>query len=131
MKLNINNGEINGYLNTNDPGMVDNASATEILCPNSNAIHCKNIKQFLDVCWSKLRLNGKFVLGGLDIVEFAKLVIRYELSAEQKNEIIANSGNLLSLDEMVTLCKEAGFTIKKKQLDGMKFLLEMTRENPA
>lgn len=131
MKLNINNGEINGYLNTNDPNLIDNSSATEILCPNSNSFHYTHLEKLLELCWSKLRLNGKFILGGYDLVEFAKSVIRYEINPKDKNEMVASAGNFLTLDEMVALCKKVGFTIKKKKLEGMKFYLEMTRENPA
>lgn len=129
MKININNGDLSGYLNSGpDVTMVDDSSCTEILAPFAvNSIHYQQLSEILGLWKSKLRLNGVLKLGGYDLVEFSKRVVRYEIEAEQKNQVICDSGSFLSLDEITQLCEGLGFIVLKRKLDGIHYLLEMRR----
>lgn len=133
MKVNVGNGEIRGYLNQPeqlDLNDVDDASCTEILAPSVvNVIHYTKIQGVLTQWYRKLRLGGIVILGGYDLVEFSKAVIRYEISKEEKNSIIAGSGSFFPLDEITQLVQMIGFKIKKRQLNGIRYTLELTREN--
>lgn len=133
MKVNVGNGEIQGYLNQSeklDLNDVDDASCTEILAPSIvNLIHYTKIQDVLAQWHRKLRLGGTVILGGYDLVEFSKAVIRYEITKEEKNVIIAGSGCFFPLDEITQLVQMVGFKIKKRQLNGIKYTLELTREN--
>jgi len=132
MKVNVGNGEIQGYLNQPeklDLNDIEDASCTEILAPSIvNVIHYTKIQDILTQWYAKLRLKGVVILGGYDLVEFSKSVIRYEISKEEKNSIIAASGSFFPLDEITQLVCMIGFKIKKRQLNGIRYTLELTRE---
>jgi len=130
MKVNIGNGDIKGYT-TADPGLegVHDGQCVEILAPNAvNMFHYANIQDVLKLWHSKLRVGGTLTLGGYDLVEFCKHVIRYAISKEEKNKIIAESGCFFPLDEISELVQIVGFKILKKQLNGISYVLELTRE---
>lgn len=132
MKVNIGNGEIKGYLNlpeSVDLSEVNDAECTEILAPTVvNIMHYTKIQEVLLQWHRKLRIGGTVILGGYDLVEFCKNVIRYSISKEEKNAIIAGSGCFFPLDEITTLCQLVGFKVKKRQLSGIRYTLELTRE---
>jgi len=132
MKVNIGNGEIKGYQNfpeSVDLSEINDAECVEILAPAIvNIIDYTKLQSVLQQWYKKLRINGILILGGYDLVEFCKQVIRYEISKEEKNSIIAGSGCFLALDEITDMVKIIGFKIKKRQLNGIRYTLELTRE---
>lgn len=132
MKVNIGNGEIKGYQNfpeSVDLSEVSDAECVEILAPAIvNIIHYTKLQSVLQQWYKKLRINGILILGGYDLVEFCKHVIRYEISKEEKNSIMAGSGSFLALDEITDMVRMIGFKIKKRQLNGIRYTLELTRE---
>jgi hypothetical protein len=130
MKINIENGNITGYESkTITLEGVEDSQCVEMLAPNAvNKIHYTQLQQTLLLWRRKLRIGGVLTLGGYDLVEFCKQVIRYEISKEDKNRIIAESGCFFPLDEITELCKIIGFKVLKRQLNGFSYVLELTKE---
>jgi hypothetical protein len=120
MRVNVGNGEIKGYLNLLDSvdlSEVNDAECVEILAPTIvNIIDYTEIQTVLQQWYKKLRIGGTLVLGGYDLVEFCKRVIRYEISKEEKNSIVAGSGCFFPLDEITELVQLVGFKVKNANL---------------
>jgi hypothetical protein len=130
MKINIANGDIQGYKTVEHSleGIHD-GQCVEILAPTVvNRIHYTQLQDVLKLWHSKLRVGGVLTLGGYDLVEFCKRVIRYGISKEEKNKLIAESGCFLPLDEITELVQAVGFKVLKRQLNGISYVLELTRE---
>jgi hypothetical protein len=128
MKVNIENGEISGYLNCSVSLPVDNSSCTEILAPYVvNKIDYKALQDVLLHWFSKLRIGGTMKLGGYDLIEFSKKVVHSEIPMQQRQELVSASACFLSLHEVVVLVESCGFKVLKKQLEGIHYLVELTK----
>ena len=128
LKINIANGELNNYLNLNaiqELDLVKSNDAEEIVAPFIfNSIPPNQVLQALSMLRDRLKYDGKLILGGYDVVEFAKLVLLYQIDVEKRQEIIFNCHNFFSLEEVTELVKKVGFKILSRKLDGMYFLIE-------
>jgi fumarate hydratase class II len=130
MKINVENGDIEGYVSKEiSLEDVHDSQCTEILAPQIvNRIHYTQLQDTLKHWLQKLRIGGTVILGGYDAVEFSKNVINYSLSREQKNLIVSESGSFLALDEITELVKQTGFKVLKRSLNGISYTLELTKE---
>lgn len=120
---------------------VDTAECKEIIA--EEIIDYIPIDKLLEVIThyaSKLRLGGKIILGGTDIIELSKDVLRQnktmvEVNHEIYGEQTENMGEwglkrgCLALNDVVTVLSHLNLKITKQRLDGSKFIVEAVREN--
>lgn len=139
--------ELGSYINISplkgdDPFTLtsDTAECREIIA--EEIIDYIPIDKMLDVIThyvSKLRLGGKIVLGGTDIIELSKDILRQNKTMVEANHEIfgAQTEELkewglkkgcLALNDVVAILSHLGLHITKQRLDGSKFIVEAVRD---
>lgn len=144
MKINITTDpyELSGYenvaLTTTDVYtpfnlQADQGECTEIIA--EEIIDYISIDDLLDIVThyvSKLRHGGKIILGGTDIIELSKDILRQNKTMVEVNHEIFGTSNLkkgcLALNDVVTVLSHLNLKITKQRLDGTKFIVEAIRE---
>ena len=84
----------------------------------------------------KLRLKGKLIIGGNDIYEIAKNLVVGGIDSLEANHLLFGKIEqtweikrcCINIQDLVDLLNQLGMKIVKKQLVGMKMLVEAIRE---
>jgi len=137
VKLNITTEpyELGDYINLSydDALPCEDAECTEIIA--EEIIDYIPIDKTLDIIQlfvSKLRLGGKIVLGGTDIIELSKDILRQNKTMVEVNHELFGDGKkqgCLALNDVATILSHLGLKVTKQRLDGAKFIVEAIREN--
>jgi hypothetical protein len=149
--IGINTKAINGYKTVDPAGGIDKIAldhrcldgvaetneCTEILAPTIlNHIHASELERTLDHYISKLRHGGKLIIGGTDIRDIAKKIIKDELTYGQANILLygmapfnwVNQCGSYCMYDIVELLRTRGLKVVSQKCDDINFIVEAHRE---
>lgn len=147
----INKEPINTYITVDpfggsnkiaiDHRNLDQACSTnecmEIYAPEIlDHVHFTELDNFIKHYISKLRHGGRLIIGGTDIRDIAKKIIKDELSINDVNNLFFGMSpmNWLSktgsytMHDIVNLLKQNGLKIVKQKCDDIKYIIEAKRD---
>lgn len=116
---------------------VDQSECKEIIAEEIiDYIPTGNLVGVLQHYVDKLRMGGKLVVGGTDLIELSKDIIRQSINMHNANmEIYGKQEHswdfkrgCVALNDVVTVLGHLGLHITKQRLDGTKFIVEAIRE---
>lgn len=87
----------------------------------------EQISPVIQTLISKMRLNGKLVVGGTDIRVFCKSVVNNVLSEQQGSEILKTKQSMTSMSDMVKLLESLGLKVFMTQFNGMHYEITCIR----
>lgn len=143
--ITTNEPEIGGYLyisplkghNYNNlTNVIDDNECSEILAPNAiNYIPFNQLQKTVEHWITRLSHGGKLIIGGFDLYEVAKRIVRAELHTDMANFILYGPSNSvwdvqrsqINLADLCDLLKQNGLQITKKKLDGITMIVEAVR----
>jgi|TARA_R100001129_G_scaffold180026_1_gene157584 hypothetical protein len=138
MKLHIVNPEqdtIEGYERVEVlDGNIDLRSYADNECELILASDCLNGMSIEQVHHAivgisqKMRLNGRLIIGGLDIRLLARHIIRGGWSTPEANENIFGNRSCLEINYTKNLIKSCGLTIDSTRVLGLSYEIEATRK---
>lgn len=148
MKIQIttNNQPMSGYLYVSPSQGQDLSNLDNVLADNEcNEIFAEDMIDYLPLNkmmpvvthWvKKLRHNGKIILGGTDVYELSKRVVRGEINTIQANELLFGNQDStwsvkrgqINMKDLVDLLQELGLKVTKKVLVDMTMVVEAVRE---
>lgn len=123
------------YLN-DISNIVETHECTEILAPSIiNYLPLNQLQQAITNWVSKLRHGGKIILGGYDIYEVAKRIVRGEIETDLANVLLYGQQTgvwdvqrcQITLTDLVDLMTHLGLKVTKKRLDGVDMIVEAVR----
>lgn len=137
MKVNLtrqlNNG-IHGYKNIlYIPNHIDLNELTdneaEIILANEilDYFSMENIPDLINKIISKLRLNGKLIIGGTDLFVFCKFVSNDLIDENLGNKYIEEKQAMPPMLTIKTLLEKAGLKIETYQFSGMSYEITAIR----
>lgn len=110
---------------------------TELYAPDIlNHIHISELEIVIKHYISKLRHGGKLIIGGTDIRDIAKKIIKDDISLQDANVALYGSGPLnwlnktggYAMHNIVDLLKANGLKVNKMKSNDLKFIIEAQRE---
>ena len=143
--ITIDEPNIEGYLKIspmlghylNDiSNLVDDNECLEILAPTIiNYLPFNQLQQIITGWVGKLRHGGKIVIGGIDLYEVSKRVVRGEIETDLANALLYGTQNgvwdvrrsQLNLKDISDLLSHLGLKIITKKLDGIDMIVEAVR----
>ena len=137
MKLNISNNkkQINNYVNMSikenniDLSKIVNNSCEEILLIDSlDSVEYEHINEILMHVCSKLRLNGRLVIVGIDIKSMSRQVMSEEVSIEDYNKVLSQVKSLNSLSRIQQRLPQYGLYVESSVLKGYKYEIVLIRK---
>lgn len=146
IQISINDQPMSGYAYVNPKYGQDIYNLDNILADNEcNEIFAENIMDYIPLNkmmpavthWvKKLRHNGKIILGGTDVYELSKRVVRGEINTIQANELLFGNQDStwsvkrgqINMKDLVDLLQELGLKVTKKVLVDMTMVVEAVRE---
>jgi len=123
------------YLN-DISNLVENNECTEILAPSIiNYLPFNQLQQTISNWVSKLRHGGKIIIGGYDMYEIAKRIVRGEIETDLANVLLYGQQinvwdvqrSQITLTDLVDLMTHLGLKVIKKKLDGVEMIVEAVR----
>ena len=114
--------------------IADVAECKEIIAEELiDYIPVDNMLEVITHYVSKLRLGGKIVLGGTDIIELSKDILHQNKTMiEANHEVFGDprfpKRGFLALNDVAAILSHLGLKITKQRLDGSKFIIEAIRE---
>ena len=135
-KINIGFKEMRGYILSKNPNLdevCEAAQAIEILGDEIlNYIPVKHLGQLIQHWRSKLRIGGRLILGGTDLIEMAKAIVTKQTNPYIANQVLfgidCDRVSCLTLDDIENLVRAQDLKIISKRLDGINFLIEAVRQ---
>jgi hypothetical protein len=148
--LTINSQPLNGYT-TIDPfggigkialdhknldSVCETNECTEIYGPNIlDYIHISSFNAVIDHYISKLRHGGRLILGGTDIRDISKKIIKDDITLADVNFLLYGPApfNWLAkcgahtMHDVTTILKEKNLEIISQKCDELKFIIEAKR----
>lgn len=116
---------------------VENAQATEILADKVlNYVNHSEMVPVLQHYVSKLRHNGKLIVGGTDATEAAKSYLSGRLDTVAFNDLVFGSSQnawgqksgLMTLIELAQILEDLGLNITKKRIDETSMFVKGVRQ---
>lgn len=152
LHIDINTNPLNGYT-TIDPiggdttkicldyrnldSVVQTNECTEIYAPSIlNYIHNAELDSIIKHYVSKLRHGGKLIIGGSDIRDIAKKIIKEEISLEDANKLLYGIAPFVwitkrgayTMYDISSMLKTMGLKIITQKCDETKFIIEAQRD---
>lgn len=97
--------------------------ATDII----DCFSIENVQPLISTIASKLRKNGKAVIGGTEIYLFCKNVVNSLISEPQASRIIQESSSMLSVSTVESLLIKSGLKIESCTLNGVHYEFTVSR----
>ena len=116
---------------------ADDAECEEIYAPEIlDHIHVDEIFAFLSYCKKKMRHGGKLVIGGTDINEVCRNFVNGKYNNETVNKIIYGDSmeasriklGIYEANKISNTVQQLGLKVIKKRVDGLKFVVEASRD---
>jgi len=132
----FNISPLKGHLLSDLSNMIDDNECLEILAPEMiDYIPINQMETIIGAWVKKLRHGGKIILGGKDIYEIAKRIVRGEFDTKVANLVMYGSQSgvwdisrgKINLKDLVDLLERFGLQITKKKLNGIDMLVEAQR----
>lgn len=109
----------------------------EIYAPHVlNHIHVGELDQVITHYISKLRHGGKLIIGGADIRDLAKKIIKDEITVEESNRLLygpthfnwVNHCSMYAMHDIVALLRSKGLKVVSQKCDDFWFSVEAQRD---
>jgi cyclopropane fatty-acyl-phospholipid synthase-like methyltransferase len=101
----------------------ENIVADEIV----DFLSSNSLSNFIQALSSKLRLNGKLFITGIEIGVLCRHTISEDISSNDFSAVIAPRASLSSVNDIVKLLKENGLDIESSTIKGLKYEISATR----
>jgi cyclopropane fatty-acyl-phospholipid synthase-like methyltransferase len=101
----------------------ENIVADEIV----DFLSSNSLSNFIQALSSKLRLNGKLFITGIEIGVLCRHTISEDISSNDFSSVIAPRASLSSVNDIVKLIKESGLDIESSTIKGLKYEISATR----
>lgn len=132
--VNNNDVAIEGYktiiFNNLDNEFVElSNNSCEFILANNIFDYCesKYIPEIIQKLLTKLRLNGKMVIGGKDINLFCKSVKNHLISEQEASDVIANIKSLIGYQSVENIIKQLNLKYTT-QLNGIDYVITASRQ---
>ena len=107
------------YINLMD---ISDNECTEIMAQDVlDNFDYEKIKECLVSLVSKLRLNGRIVIGGTDVRLFSRLVTNCSISEQEASELLKKCSSMSSVSTVKPIINELGLNIESSTINGMHF----------
>ena len=129
-----NDQTLNGYtnleVNSNSVANEVDNSFLEILAVDAlDKLDYENVESFLGLLVSKLRLNGKLVLGGYDFDVIARRILTGSIDPKEVNHVIGNSKSVIGIHALLELLtKRFKLSIDSAIVKGYKYEITAVRK---
>ena len=101
----------------------ENIVADEIV----DFLSSNSLSNFIQALSSKLRLNGKLFITGIEIGVLCRHTISEDISSNDFSAATAPRASLSSVNDIVKLLKENGLDIESSTIKGLKYEISATR----
>jgi len=116
---------IDGAFDLSD--IADNECTFIMASDMLNAIPVEHVEGLVKFLRSKMRINGRLVIGGLDIRLLARNIVRGAVDTGMANNIIYGSRSCLDFNTTKNLLRSCGLTIDTSRILGDSYEIEATR----
>jgi hypothetical protein len=112
------------------------AECTELLADNIlDYIHGSKLLATLQNWTGKLRHGGKLIIGGTDLTTLSRSLYHGKIPVSEGNKILFGWGDnpwatkmgCYSCFDIASILEEMGYTVVRKRLSGIKFIVEAQR----
>lgn len=111
-----------------DLNAISNNECTEILANDIlDEFRIENIGSVIQALLSKLRIGGKLVLGGTDILLFCKAVQDGSLSEAEYSNIIASKQSMTQAPLVLETLRGMGLNVEIYDINGIHFEVAVRR----
>ncbi len=116
--------------------LVAASECTEILCPSIiDYIPTISLVDTIKNYVSKLRKNGKIIIGGCCLYVVTRMISKRELSPIESNLALYGTeaahqkkAGLAGANDIAGILEETGLKVMKKSLNGYRYIVEAIRE---
>lgn len=109
---------------------LDNNSLFELYIDNEilKAIPNKNFYSFIEICSSKIRLGGKLIVTGRDIMKISLCYIHRYINEEDLSELLSGNFGFYNCRIVEEAIKSNNLKIHSMFIDGNDFIVRGIRE---
>lgn len=111
-----------------DLSEIINNSCTDIIVDNIiDYLPYESINKFFQAIVSKLRIDGKMVITGIDAGELSRDILSGKLSPQDYNSIIETSSSISFMSDIISLLHRLSLKVEVATLKGVKYEISAKR----